>query len=172
MELLLFDQEADNLENKNMESSTNRPRIFVIPPVIYLICVFAGITAELLFPTEIHFIVSARIAGVVIFFIGFGIAYWSVKGMKKANTNVSPLKATTHLVTSGTFKFCRNPIYLGLAITIIGTAFVASNLWLFALLIVYIFWIHFGVIKPEENFLEQAFGDEYLSYKTQIGRWF
>jgi len=32
--------------------------------------------------------------------------------------------------------------------------------------------LHFGVVLREEIYLEKKFGEEYLSFKRQVRRWF
>ncbi len=73
------------------------------------------------------------------------------------------------LVTGGLYRFCRNPIYLGLLITIAGYAVLVPTPLSIALLV----GTYIGVrlqIAAEERYLARAYGAEYLSYARRVGR--
>ena len=81
------------------------------------------------------------------------------------------LAAPTALVTTGVFRYTRNPIYLGMAIIL--TAWVVFlESWL-ALIGVFVFiaFITQYQIRPEEVALEKIFGDVYVRYRKNVRRW-
>lgn len=74
------------------------------------------------------------------------------------------------LVTSGVYAWSRNPIYVGLLLFSYGTALVLGN-WLFlAIAPVTTICIHL-VVRAEERFLAQAFGEAYRGYASRVGRY-
>ncbi len=85
-----------------------------------------------------------------------------------ADGAVAPSSA---LVTSGPYRFTRNPMYLGMASLYAGIALAFGLLWSLALLLVVLVVIDRGVIAREERYLERRFGDEYRLYKQQVRRW-
>jgi protein-S-isoprenylcysteine O-methyltransferase Ste14 len=75
------------------------------------------------------------------------------------------------LVTTGLFGHCRNPLYLGNVLIIAGLG-VLSNSTLFICLLIPLFILFYeAIIRAEENFLEEKFGDGFRAYKRSVNRW-
>ena len=91
--------------------------------------------------------------------------------MLAANTPFDVRKPSTEIVTSGVFQRSRNPIYLGMLLLYTGIAILANSLWILILVLPFAIILQKGVIEPEEAYLEQKFGDEYLRYKARVRRW-
>ena len=74
------------------------------------------------------------------------------------------------LVTSGPYRFSRNPMYLFMLLTLLGNCFLMG---FFTFLGPIAFWgvINFSTIPLEEQKLEAAFGEKYLEYKNRVPRW-
>ena len=91
----------------------------------------------------------------------------------KKRTTPNPMKPefTTGLVVSGMFRVSRNPMYLGMQIMLIGFAIYLGQLSPFLVLPAFYLVITEMQIKPEEEMLEQKFGEEYLAYKRKVRRW-
>ena len=91
----------------------------------------------------------------------------------KSKTTINPiqLEETNKLVTSGIFKYSRNPMYLGMLMIIISTSIFYLNIYSILTPFLFIFWINKFQIKREESFLAEKFGKEYLSYKNKTRRW-
>jgi protein-S-isoprenylcysteine O-methyltransferase Ste14 len=79
--------------------------------------------------------------------------------------------AADRLVTEGVFAHCRNPLYLGNFLIVLGLALVWNSpaIYLFGLPLVAA--AYFCVIRAEETFLEERFGEEYRSYCRRVNRW-
>ncbi len=75
------------------------------------------------------------------------------------------------MITSGPFRFSRNPIYLAFALMHVGLAVWSAKAWLLITLLPALAAIRYGVIGPEERYLEQKFGPVYLDYKKSVRRW-
>ena len=91
----------------------------------------------------------------------------------KSKTTINPIQfeETNRLVTSGIFKYSRNPMYLGMLMIIISTSIFYLNIYSMLTPFLFIFWINKFQIKREEAFLAEKFGKEYLSYKNKTRRW-
>ena len=83
-----------------------------------------------------------------------------------------PIDPTKHLVSSGLYKFSRNPMYLGVISMLIGESAFSMNksLWLYTLFVVIVFNIFIRLI--EEPRLINDFSDEYRQYCKNVRRWF
>lgn len=109
--------------------------------------------------------------GILIILGAISIGALAVREMFAAQTPIDVRKASTRIVTSGVFQKSRNPIYLGMVLLCAGVAFLVDSLWLLILVPLLAAVLQKGVIEPEESYLEQNFGEEYLRYKAKVRRW-
>jgi len=109
--------------------------------------------------------------GAVLIVIAMWLSVWGVRVMHRAGTSEKTSLPTTALVTTGPFRFSRNPLYVSLTLGYIGIAVAAQSLWALALLIVVLVVMQKGVISREERYLERKFGADYLRYKERVRRW-
>ena len=74
-------------------------------------------------------------------------------------------------MTGGVFQVSCNPMYLGLTLLLIGWALWLGTVspWLIPPLFVAV--ISVAQIIPEEQALEELFGEPYLAYRHRVGRW-
>jgi protein-S-isoprenylcysteine O-methyltransferase Ste14 len=147
-----------------------------IPPVAFLIFfAFSMWLSARFFPTSqmeflgrlnLYFSITFAVIGMVILLI----AIWE---FKKAKTTILPMNPehTIRLITSGIFKFSRNPIYLGLLTFLVSWGFYLSSLISFLSIGFFIFCLNSLQIVPEERMLEKIFGATYLNYKSRVRRW-
>src|SRR5699024_7610486 len=96
-----------------------------------------------------------------------------VYGFRHAQTTLDPRqpRQAAKLVTTGVYRYSRNPMYLGLLLWLLAYA-----LWLqapFALIGPALFMAYITVfqIKPEEAALAAMFGDAYHAYTRRTRRW-
>ncbi len=104
---------------------------------------------------------------------GFSIILISFQTFKKEKTTINPIKIekATSLVTSGIFKYSRNPMYLGMVLILISTA-VKFNFYGGVLVIVFfVYFITIFQILPEEKAMKKLFGEDFLKYKNKTRRW-
>jgi len=115
--------------------------------------------------------ISRYSIGGILIFLGVFIIILAKKSFAKEKQPSGPGKPTTKLVIYGIFKYSRNPLYLGIIITLIGIGFVSNNLWLVILAIPLSICIQFVLIVPEEEYLLKIFGEDYKSYLKNVRRW-
>jgi protein-S-isoprenylcysteine O-methyltransferase Ste14 len=84
---------------------------------------------------------------------------------------LSPVDPTKKLVTSGIYRYTRNPMYVGVLMSLIGEAlfFRSYQLGIFLLIMALIF--NFFIMLVEEPRLQTDFGDEYSHYRSKVRRW-
>ncbi|WP_298743776.1 isoprenylcysteine carboxylmethyltransferase family protein, partial [uncultured Brevundimonas sp.] len=90
---------------------------------------------------------------------------------RRLGTAVQPWKPTTVLATGGLYRFSRNPIYLGFAITYAGLAVAMDSVLVLLLLIPCLWVIDRFVIQREERYLSAKFGAGYDAYRARVRRW-
>jgi hypothetical protein len=109
---------------------------------------------------------SAKIA------IGFLLRVWATFHFYEQHMKVISLVLQKKLITSGPYRFSRNPLYLGGNVFIFFAAdlFLGSITGIF-LTVVNILFVEIW-IRREEKQLERDFGGEWARYKSQVRRWF
>ena len=75
------------------------------------------------------------------------------------------------LVVTGPYRYMRNPMYFGAALAIAGAALFYQSVQLLAYASVFLLFFHFFVVFYEEPALQRTFGEEYDTYRRQVGRW-
>ena len=92
---------------------------------------------------------------------------------KKYKTTITPLKPSkaTKLIVSGVYKFSRNPMYLGLLLVLSGISTILNPIGGLFLIPLFILYLNFFQIIPEENAMINLFKDEFLEYKENVRRW-
>ncbi|MDH4086942.1 MAG: isoprenylcysteine carboxylmethyltransferase family protein [Nitrospira sp.] len=105
--------------------------------------------------------------------VGAAITALAMLSFWRARTTVNPLKpsSTSFLVTSGIYRFTRNPMYLGLLFVLVGWALYLANVLSCLFLPAFILYMIRFQIKPEERALTARFGREYLEYASRVHRW-
>ena len=142
----------------------NPLRIFVY------ILVISYVVGEFIIPKYpiIYFFNMIGLIGLILslifFFSGFNL-------FKSYTENPNPTSDTNRLIKTGIFAYTRNPIYLGLVLFLISMFLVFENvMYLLSSLGLFI-WINNYVIKEEENYLKDKFGDEFARYCEAVKRW-
>ena len=141
------------------------------PPLIFLAGLIAGFVLEALLPgVDLPALVEWGIGSLLVAG-GLVLLLWFNTSFSRKGTAVEPWKPTTAIVTSGPYRFTRNPAYLGMALTYVGIALLSSAVWVLVPLPFVLAVIDRGVIAREERYLERKFGEEYLGYKRTVRRW-
>jgi protein-S-isoprenylcysteine O-methyltransferase Ste14 len=153
------------------ENSKESPDVVSCPPLVYLGALGLGLLLNWLLPWQRFSSVSCPVTGLLLAFAGFLIGFWGVRTFIRAGTNVRPDLPVTALVTSGPYRFSRNPLYMACTIIYLGITLSVGSLWLLAMLIPTLAVMHYRIVRREEEYLEGRFGDDYRAYKAQVNRW-
>ena len=91
----------------------------------------------------------------------------------RAGTTVNPIAIDTAsaLVTTGSYRISRNPMYVGLTLLLAAWAVGLGSAWLLAGPLLYALFITRFQIVPEEKALDRLFGAEFVAYKARVRRW-
>ena len=105
--------------------------------------------------------------------MGMSLGVMGVTQFRKAQTTPNPqaLEKVSSLVTSGIYRYSRNPMYLGLVLILLGWAFYLSHFLAFVLLPVFILYMTRFQIQPEEQMMARKFGKTYQAYLNKVRRW-
>jgi len=151
------------------ESPDPRSRLF--PPAVYLVATLLGVGLQCLWPLGLVRPPEDRWIGAVLIANWAVLAALAIREFRCAGTTVMPTGEVSAFVTSGPFRFTRNPIYLGLALLQAGVAFVLGNAWVLLFVPLSIVVIDRVVIAGEERHLEAKYGAPYSAYRNRVRRW-
>jgi protein-S-isoprenylcysteine O-methyltransferase Ste14 len=96
------------------------------------------------------------------------IALASALKMHSKRTPVTFIKATTTIISDGPYGYSRNPLYLSLLLLMLGLSILLNWLWLHLSVIPLFIILDVNVIRREERYLENEFGDSYREYKGRV----
>lgn len=109
--------------------------------------------------------------GVILGTAGTGVFVVSVITMRDSWRAGVPKDEKTELVTSGIYAYSRNPAFLGFDLIYIGELAMFFNWYLLAVTLLAVVILHLQIVHVEEDFLNAAFGDEYLAYRKKVRRY-
>jgi len=141
------------------------------PPLVMLAHLLAAFLLNWTIPFQFGFSKSFEWAGYILVFCGLGLAFSAVSQFGKMRTTLDPHGSVSAIVTSGPYRFSRNPIYLGFVCMLIGLPLALGNYWGVVLSPLLMAALYQLVIKHEEAYLEKKFRDVYASYKSRVRRW-
>lgn len=75
------------------------------------------------------------------------------------------------LVTDGIFNHCRNPLYVGNILMLLGVGILANSLFYVGIMIPVFLFIYQAIVLAEENFLRGKFGPGFDAYCSKVNRW-
>ena len=90
---------------------------------------------------------------------------------RRAGSEYDVRRVPQGLVTTGAFRYSRNPGYVLMIAFCAGIGLAANNPWVFLALVPAIFIVHYRVVLREEAVLEKQFGEDYLEYQRRVRRW-
>lgn len=104
---------------------------------------------------------------------GFLLSGWGIVSFRRARTTINPHKPgeASALVSSGPYRFTRNPMYAGLLLVLLAWAAFLSSMPALLGPIAFVLYLNRFQIAPEERTLQWLFGSEYLAYKSRVRRW-
>ncbi len=156
-----------------MPSDSDNAGVRFPPPFIYLGVLLIGIGAERFVPLR-HFGLDRSlliILGLALVAAGILLGISAVGLFRRSDTTPEPWTSTTAIVTTGVYRYTRNPMYLGMASIYAGLAVVADSPLALILLPAVLLIIQSQVIAREESYLAAKFGEVYLDYKRRVRRW-
>jgi protein-S-isoprenylcysteine O-methyltransferase Ste14 len=83
----------------------------------------------------------------------------------------APIAPTKFLVTTALHRYVRNPMYLGVALAILGEAAMFRSLHVAVYAAIMLLIAHVFVVFYEEPTLRRQFGESYEQYRGNVPRW-
>jgi protein-S-isoprenylcysteine O-methyltransferase Ste14 len=148
-------------------------RCRVHPGIAFIVTLACSALAQFLLPSRlITGYDTPRIAAFgVLLLSSFALWGFGFMTMRRAGTGVEPGDPVIALVTSGPFRFSRNPLYVALVCCSLAFALLANSLWFVAGTLVLWLALQLVVIPSEERCLERRFGEAFRAYGGNVRRW-
>ena len=143
----------------------------LVPPVLFFLCLVVMCLLGWLLPIVVLWKMPCTLYGLVPLGIGLFLSFAGGYYFRKMKTKISPLKPPTVLVIDGIYRYSRNPMYLGLVLTLLGVWTLWGSLSPLSAVIAFIVIIDRWQIPFEEKMLTDKFGSEYENYKLKTRRW-
>lgn len=141
------------------------------PPIVTFICSLAIYFSKTFFIQFYSY--NNNTISLFLLILGLTVFILAVKAFNRQKTTVNPLdpKQASSLVSSGIFKYSRNPMYLGMLIILLAISFKFNLVGGIVIsLFFYIFITKFQIL-PEEEAMNELFGDEFIEYSNRTRRW-
>lgn len=151
-----------------MTAPDDAPSPFPWPPVLLVGGIAGGYALRALVPLTLP--VPAAV-GLVPLVVAFAIDAWVFELFRRHGTNVRPDRPALALVTTGPFRWSRNPIYVGNVLFLIAFACFARSGWFFAMAGVFAILCERLAILPEEAHLRAKFGPAFDAWAARTRRW-
>ena len=148
-------------------------QVWFFPPYLVFLGLIISFLLEFLVDRNQIFENSmiSRFLGIILTIGAILLFLKSVRIFNLRKEKIHPRSISTQIFKDGPFRFSRNPIYLAMLILLIGVGLTLNSFWFLYSGLVVAIMLHYGVIIPEENYLEKEFGKDYLEYKKTVRRW-
>jgi len=171
---MIMDERQDGSKSQTDDQQHARDDRGVVllarPPLVYLISILAGFGLNAVWPVELVPRAIEPLGGSLIL-LAVALFGLSVREFRRARTPIRSRKAVTAVITTGPYRFSRNPIYLSFTLLQLGLGTWANSAWVVGMLIPALLLMSYGVIAREERYMARKFGDEYLRYRASVRRW-
>lgn len=151
----------------------DRAKIIAPPPLLGLACIGLAYLARHYKPLPLF-----MDRGPVPIGLGAGlcvlaaiIIFIARRQMVAQGTHPNPYRPTQSIVVTSIYKWSRNPIYIAFLLVVLAFAFFANSVWFIVMVGLLFCLLHFGVVKREEHYLSQKFGESYRDYCRHVRRW-
>lgn len=143
------------------------------PPFVYLGAVILGaLVHRYLYPVSLGLPRGVRFAAAaVVAATGVGMMAAAAGLFKRTGQDPKPWKLTPEIISTGIYRITRNPMYVSMALLQVAIGLAWGRVWIIALVPVVLAVVYATAVRHEEAYLEEKFGEAYLSYKSSVRRW-
>lgn len=142
-----------------------------LPPTYFFLAIAAMAALHFFLPLASLIAYPLNLIGGIPLLAGAALNILADNALKAANTTVKPFQASSVLLTSGVYRLCRHPMYLGMVLILLGLAVFMGSLSPFIVIAIFAVLMERVFIQAEERMLAQKFGNRWLDYKQRVRRW-
>jgi protein-S-isoprenylcysteine O-methyltransferase Ste14 len=150
---------------------TDRAEVRVLPPIVLGAALALQALIAFLLPMRFISNAVAISAGAAVVAASVALVLLAVRDIKRAGTAFDSRKPTTAIVTSGVYRFTRNPVYFSMILLVVGVGLMLNSPLALLFAIPTGSALCLTAIRPEERYLEGKFDREYRDYRDAVPRW-
>jgi protein-S-isoprenylcysteine O-methyltransferase Ste14 len=151
--------------------STTLTTMKIHPPLLAGVLVLVTLALHFMLPEERN-VGWEQVIGLLLVAVGAGVSSFAAAIFQARETTRKPWGEPSKFVEQPPFTWTRNPMYLGLTMTLLGLAIFFGSIAMLLLAPVVFFAVIDRIVIPrEEETMERIFGQEYLAYKDRVRRW-
>ncbi len=139
----------------------------LMPPFYFVILLIFSIALHFIFPIKKIIFPPYTYLGWILIIFGAILNLWVDRIFKKKKTTIKPNEIPNKLIKTGPFKIFSHPVYVGMALILLGVAILHGTIITFIPLLIFIIIIRAKFIPLEEGNLKKKFGKEYIEYKKK-----
>jgi protein-S-isoprenylcysteine O-methyltransferase Ste14 len=143
----------------------------ILPPTHFLTYLLISVLLHLILPIKQVIFFPYNLLGIILIIAGIILNLWADRIFKDQKTTVKPDEKPTSLIDYGPYKISRNPMYLGMAVILIGAGIILGSISSFSGSVLFILAMEFYFIPDEERLMKEAFGLNFEEYKEKVRRW-
>ncbi|RLQ21299.1 DUF1295 domain-containing protein [Seongchinamella sediminis] len=143
----------------------------IYPPMWLALGIIAQFVCNEYYPGNRFTSAGGQMAGSLVLLLGLVLLVLAGGLFKRADTDLIPFREVRALVTTGVYRYSRNPMYLGMALVLLGCAVLLGVATAFAVPLVFMVIIQYRFILPEEQLLRDTFPEDFPAYCRRVRRW-
>lgn len=141
----------------------------IYPPLLTLLLGLVSLSLHTLLPQPQ--LILLPVIGLGFMFVGVAMNLWAARWFKLKQTPIDPHGHAHYLAQEGLYRISRNPMYLGMLVSLTGLSVYLGSLAAFLTPPLFIWIITLRFIRREEQALQALFGAKYLRYQSRVRRW-
>lgn len=141
------------------------------PPTYFLLSLLAFVGLHVAVPIGRVSFPGSSLVGALLITAGVGFNVSASRLFERRGIAIRPGMRSSVLATGGLFRISRNPMYLGIALILVGAALAFGSLPGVVVAGLFVVMMTRDFIRYEEALLEAEFGEEYAEYRGRVRRW-
>jgi protein-S-isoprenylcysteine O-methyltransferase Ste14 len=150
--------------------STTLTTMKIHPPLLAGVLVLVTLALHFMLPEE-RIVGWEQVIGLIAVAVGAGLSSFAAAIFQARETTRKPWGEPTKFVVQPPYTWTRNPMYLGLATTLLGLAIFFGSIAMLLAPAIFFAVIDRILIPREEETMERIFGQDYVAYKDRVRRW-
>ncbi|MEO6596615.1 MAG: isoprenylcysteine carboxylmethyltransferase family protein [Planctomycetota bacterium] len=142
-----------------------------IPPHWLLLALAAMVALHFFCPVAVFISPPEKYVGFLVILASIALLLNNALRFRRVGTGIRPFTEATVLVAQGAYRFSRNPMYVGLMGSTLGTAVCLGSVSPLVIPPLLFLVLDRRFVQREEVFLRQRFGAAFDDYCCRVRRW-
>lgn len=143
----------------------------IYPPMWLVFGIVTIFALNEFYPGPRYTSLTGQLLGGALLVFGLALLVFAGGTFRRAGNDLVPFKNVSMLVTGGVYRFTRNPMYLGMAAILLGSAVTVGAATALVVPPLFMLVTQWRYIYPEEALLQGQFPEEYAAYRSRVRRW-